>query len=192
MWGRPRPLQKSPCTPLTSGVSCRSSTLQRPLNAWPQLSAGLRKPHASERSGSKFKHLRRYHCDIKTLKYESYWDDGDQLKTVTEGLDFSPWSLPDVSQTAGRVDWVFTVVMQRSGAYLLFRNSSTDTLRVISANFTALKLSQIWREILLFFLLFTASSARQERPHWSHRGGQRLISVWGRQMELCKSRLFTL
>lgn len=42
-----------------------------------------------------------------------------------------------------------------------------------------------------FFRLFTASSARQERPHWSHRGGQRLICVWGRQMELCKRRLFT-
>lgn len=41
--------------------------------------------------------------------------------------------------------------MQRSRAYLLFINSSPDTLRVIFANFTALKLSQIQSEILLFF-----------------------------------------
>ena len=40
--------------------------------------------------------------------------------------------------------------MQRSRAYLLLKNSSRDTLRVIFANFTALKVSKIGREILLF------------------------------------------
>lgn len=41
--------------------------------------------------------------------------------------------------------------MQRSRAYLLFKNSSTVTLRVIFGNFTALKLSQILSEIVPFF-----------------------------------------
>lgn len=72
-------------------------------------------------------------------------------ENCNRGKWFFPPSLPDISQTAGRVDWVLTVVMQRSRAYLLRKNSSTDTLRVIFANFTALKLSQIQREILLFF-----------------------------------------
>lgn len=72
-------------------------------------------------------------------------------ENCNRGKWFFPPSLPDISQTAGRVDWVLTVVMQRSRAYLLRKNSSTDTLRVIFANFTALKLSQIQREILIFF-----------------------------------------
>lgn len=81
-----------------------------------------------------------------------HWESKYELLRWWRSTEDSPPpphpSLPDVFQTAGRV--AFECRMQRSRAYLLLKNSSRDTLRVIFANFTALKVSKIGREILLF------------------------------------------